>query len=293
LFYTVHICDIPGSDQLYPLFLGSSNCRVAKLSPEQIANSTLVSPNAEESFAGIACDPTNGKIYVGSQFSPRLIWSLDYALGVYDVLFNLEDLSDWEDCNLRQIDDMTYDPIGQMLYILGKREIYQSALNGTLIGSPLSVLELKNAVGLSFEPNTGDLIVFSRSPSQIARYVPTTKAPTTSPTKTPTETPVATDAPTKAPTRVPSNTPTKSPTKSPSATKIPTASPTKVPAPVPVPVKTPTKAPVNVPSTTSVPVSPPTTTATEICGIFGFSFFCPRRGNCGFFKRLVNFGNCK
>ena len=28
------------------------------------------------------------------------------------------------------------------------------------------------------------------------------------------------------------------------------------------------------------------------CGLFGLSFFCPRRGECGFWRRLLNLGNC-
>jgi hypothetical protein len=40
------------------------------------------------------------------------------------------------------------------------------------------------------------------------------------------------------------------------------------------------------------PVKPPTKAPTP-CGLFGFNFFCPRRGKCGFLRRLFNVHGCK
>jgi hypothetical protein len=62
-------------------------------------------------------------------------------------------------------------------------------------------------------------------------------------------------------------------------------------APVPTavaPVPT-TMAPV---PTTMAPVPVPTEMEIEPCGMFGLSIFCPRRGHCGFFRRLFNMGDC-
>jgi hypothetical protein len=82
----------------------------------------------------------------------------------------------------------------------------------------------------------------------------------------------ATAVPTKAPTRVPSNAPMKNPTKAP--TKIPSKVPTKIPSQTLSPATT--------------IVDPPTNT----CGVFGLNLFCPRRGKCGFFRRLFNVNGC-
>ena len=74
-------------------------------------------------------------------------------------------------------------------------------------------------------------------------------------------------APTSAPTMAPSNYPTKTPSKTPSVTIV-------------------TSAPV------LAPVATPTSTEDTTCGLFGFNFFCPRRGNCGFWERLLGLGDC-
>ena len=73
--------------------------------------------------------------------------------------------------------------------------------------------------------------------------------------------------PTKTPTFVPTRNPTRPPTITPifASTKTPTRTPTNIPLPI---------------------------TSHNRCGIFGLNLFCPRRGNCGFFRRLFNIGNC-
>ena len=73
--------------------------------------------------------------------------------------------------------------------------------------------------------------------------------------------------PTKTPTFVPARNPTRPPTITPifASTKTPTRTPTNIPLPI---------------------------TSHNRCGIFGLNLFCPRRGNCGFFRRLFNIGNC-
>jgi hypothetical protein len=214
-YFSVYICDIPSASQLVPIFFNSENCRVARLTPAQVANSNLTNSAANGSFEAIACDPANGKIYVGNEETPMLIWSLDYATGVYEVLIDVQRRPDWTS-KIAEISGMTYDPIGKMLYVLSAQDklILQSTLNGTLIGSPLNVSAVGDPGGLSFEPTTGDLIVFGE-PRQIARYserLPT-RAPTKAPTKAPTRRP--TKRPTKAPTNVPTVAPTKKPSKAP------------------------------------------------------------------------------
>jgi hypothetical protein len=96
------------------------------------------------------------------------------------------------------------------------------------------------------------------------------------------------------------------PVKAPAAPVAPVPAPVApVPAPVaPVPVRVPptpvrvptpvapvptTVAPVPVP----VPVSPPEGEEDVSCGMFGLSIFCPRSGECGFFRRLFNMGGCE
>ena len=49
------------------------------------------------------------------------------------------------------------------------------------------------------------------------------------------------------------------------------------------PTKTPTRAPTNVPLPNTSP---------NRCGLFGLNVFCPRRGKCGFFRRLFRIGQC-
>ena len=72
-----------------------------------------------------------------------------------------------------------------------------------------------------------------------------------------------------APTTAPSRSPTKSPTQT--LSRNPTQAPAKVASKIPT--KTPTKAPTN-------------------CGLFRLNIFCPRKGKCGFFKRLLKIGKC-
>jgi hypothetical protein len=82
------------------------------------------------------------------------------------------------------------------------------------------------------------------------------------------------------------------------AVPVPTKAPTTAPVKVPVPVATPsTKVPIVEPVTTSpnnnnnstpVAPSPPSTT----CGLFGLKLFCPRRGKCGFLRRLLKINGC-
>ena len=55
-------------------------------------------------------------------------------------------------------------------------------------------------------------------------------------------------------------------------------------APTLVPTKQPTKSPSNVPTKLPTPTK---------CGIFGLNFFCPLRGKCGFFRRLLKFKGCE
>jgi hypothetical protein len=244
----VHICDIPLASQLVPIFRDSSNCRVARLTPAQVGNSNLTNVAENGSFEAIACDPANGKIYVGNEEAPMLIWSLDYVTGVFDVLIDVERRPEWTS-KIVEISGMTYDPIGKSLYVLSavSKLILQSSLNGTLIGNPLNVSAVGDPGGLSVEPTTGDLIVFGE-PREVARYSKrVTKAPTKRPTKAPTK------RPTKAPTKRPTKTPTKSPTN----------------APTIAPTKTPTKAPVR-----------------KNCGLFRLNIFCPLTF-CGLFGRLL------
>ena len=120
-----------------------------------------------------------------------------------------------------------------------------------------------------------DVSIFS------ATSVPT-KAPTKSSTKIPTRAPgiAITKSPTKIPTRAPAKIATKSPAKTP--TRAPAEAITKSPM---VPIKAPSNA---VPS--EVPKKTPTTTpvvAPTNCGLFGLNFFCPKRGKCGFLRRLL------
>lgn len=256
---TVHICDIPGSNQLFPLFRDSTNCRVAKLTPAQIANNQTTNVADNGSFEAVACDPANGKIYVGNEEAPMLIWSLDYATGVYSVLIDVQRLPEWTS-KIIEISGMAYDPMGKHLYVLSaiSKLILQSTLNGTLVGAPLSVAAVSDPGGLSFEPTTGDLIIFGE-PRDVARY--SKRLPTASPTK----------APTRAPVNVPVNVPVKAPTTAPA--RAPVKAPTKAPvaANTTAPVKSPTNAPVN-----------------PDCGLFNLNIFCPFTG-CGLLGRLLGF----
>ena len=204
---------------MFPLFRDSSNCRVARLTQEQITNPNVTNTADNGSFEAIACDPGSGKIYIGNEEAPMLIWSLDYASGKFDVLIDVQRRPEWTS-KIVEISGMTYDPIGKMLYVLSaaSKLILQSTLNGTLIGNPLNVSQVDDPGGLSYEPTTGDLIVFGE-PREVARYSKrlATKSPTKAPTKRPTKTPTKrpTKRPTVSPTKVPTTAPTKTPTKAP------------------------------------------------------------------------------
>ena len=230
---------------------------MAKLSPEQIANSNLTNVADNGSFEALACDPANGKLYIGNEESPMLIWSVDYVTGKYEVLIDVQRRPDWTS-KIVEISGMTYDPIGKMLYVLSaaSRVILQSTQNGTLIGSPLNVSEVGDPGGLSYEPTTGDLIVFGE-PRQVARY--SQRAATKAPTKAPVPVPI--QAPVPVPILLPAKTPTKAPLQAPAnaLTKAPTGAPTKKP------VKAPTR---------------------NDCGLFGLNIFCPFTF-CGVFGRLL------
>jgi hypothetical protein len=107
-----------------------------------------------------------------------------------------------------------------------------------------------------------------------------TSAPTKQPSKAPS---------TKIPTQRPTKAPTKQPSKAPS-TKMPTQRPTKAPTKVPsnVPVKGVTNSPSKAPTQQPTNVIPPTN-----CGLFKLNIFCPRRGKCGFLRRLLNLNGCE
>jgi hypothetical protein len=252
--------------QLVPIFRDSPNCRVARLSTTQSANANLTNSNTNGSFEAIACDPINGKLYVGNEESPMLIWSVDFVTGIYEVLIDVQRRPDWTS-RISEISGMTFDPVGQMLYVLSaaNKVIVQSTLNGTLIGTPLNVSQVLAPGGLSFEPTTGDLIVFG-APRQIARYrqpvVPTdapTKSPSQSPTKSPTKTPTkaASEAPTKAPTMAPTKDPTNAPTTAPNQAPINIPNQSISSRPINTPVTLPVSAPLPLP-VAAVPVPVPT-----------------------------------
>lgn len=216
LSFIVLICDIPLSTQLVPIFRDSSNCRVARLSPAQIANPNVTNAADNGSFEAIACDPANGKLYVGNEEAPMLIWSVDVATGVFDVLIDVQRRPEWTS-QIVEISGLTYDPVGKSLYVLSavSQLILQSSLNGTLIGSALNVSQVDDPGGLSYEPTTGDLIIFGE-PRQVARF--SKRIPTKAPTKTPTKSP--TKRPSKRPTKAPTKTPTKAPTKTPTTAPV-------------------------------------------------------------------------
>ena len=116
--------------------------------------------------------------------------------------------------------------------------------------------------------------------------------PATVPTSAPANAPVPATTPAKVPTTAPANAPV--PLSVPA--KVPTTAPANAPVPVKTPVKMPTKAPTTkAPSPKATTTSPTTTTPTaspENCGFLGWNLFCPQRGECGFWKRLLNLGNC-
>ena len=70
---------------------------------------------------------------------------------------------------------------------------------------------------------------------------------------------------------------------------VPTMAPTKLST------KAPTKAPVPITQSTMSPTLRPSLApviAPMDCGLFGLNLFCPRRGNCGFFRRLLSINGC-
>ena len=181
-------------------------------------------------------------------------------------------------------------------------------------------------------PTKSPTLTPTKLPTEAPTQQPTktpTKIPTVAPTKQPTKTPtkMPTKSPTKVPTDLPSTFPSSRPVTTPVKSPIPVSVPIVVPPPVPVPaaapllpvkspsaapttpapvvvpvsvpvqlpVKNPSKAPVKIPSTAPAMIAPPTTTPTaapENCGLWGWNLFCPRRGQCGLIKRLLNIGNC-
>ena len=224
-FSVVQICDIPSTSQLVPIFRDSSNCRVAKLTPEQINNASLTnSDDTNVSFEGIACDAVNAKLYIATEADPKIIWSLDFATGVYDVLIDVERLPSW---TIEDMNGLAYDPLGKLLYVLSSKSkvIVQSSLNGTILGEAISVGMMEKPGGLTFEPATGDLLIFGE-PAILTRFskraldgAPT--APVRAPSNDTEEvesppaslTPVVIDAPVMSPqtTETPVATPTKLP----------------------------------------------------------------------------------
>lgn len=126
--------------------------------------------------------------------------------------------------------------------------------------------------------------------------------PPTTPTKTPTKSPTT---PTKTLTKSPSTHPitlhTTSPLQSPTTpTKTPTRSPPShaiSPSQSPIKTVTTTKSPSRWPHMSPSlppamnPIKVPMNVATK-CGFFGWNFFCPHHGKCGFWKQLFNFNRC-
>jgi hypothetical protein len=143
------------------------------------------------------------------------------------------------------------------------------------------------------------------TPPVTAPITPPVMVPVTPPVKAPVSLPV-TETPSRSPSLPPVKAPVKLPVTAPVSPPVPVPTPVaitpmtppvKVPVPVPVPVKAPVKAPTNAPTTapSNAPVSVAPTNAPirPSCGVFGFDFFCPRRGKCGFFRRLINVGGCE
>jgi hypothetical protein len=151
-------------------------------------------------------------------------------------------------------------------------------------------------------PTNAPTKIPSNNPTKTPTIVPSkmpTKLPTQSPIRAPTYAP--SEVPTKMPTKMPTQSPTKAPTNEPTKqpTKVLTQIPTKEPTNVPIKNRTtvPTKNPSNVPPTntptkTFSPVATTVDPPTTKCGILGWNVFCPRRGKCGFFRRLFNINGC-
>lgn len=283
----VAICDIPNSNLVDPLFRDSSNCRVLKLSPAQLSNSSLTNPEPNEGFEGVACDPINRKLYVAQEKTPMIIWSVSFDTGVYEVLLDVQRLPSWTSL-ITDIADISYDPMSQSLYVLSQESkvVLKSKLDGTLIGGTLSVPMTNQPEGLAFVPATGDLFVYAE-PNEIARFAKKQSVPVPSPMSLPTPVmvPVKTSL---SPSAAPSGTPVKAPVKAPippvvtpvkAPVKIslsPSAAPSRMPvktpvSPVSVPVKSPVKiserpsaSPSRIPVKSPVILQPPVPVATPV-----------------------------
>jgi SdiA-regulated len=173
----VAVCDIPTSGQVAPLFRDSSNCRILKLSPQQLSNRNITNPEPNEGFEGVACDPDNGRLFVIQEKSPMLVWSVNFTTGVYETLIDVQKLPSWTS-RVTDLSAIAYCPIGQTLYVMSQESkvILQSKLDGTLIGDVLSISMTDQPEGLSFIPTTGELVVFGE-PDEVARF---TKKPAVS-----------------------------------------------------------------------------------------------------------------
>jgi hypothetical protein len=68
--------------------------------------------------------------------------------------------------------------------------------------------------------------------------------------------------------------------------------PMDAPVTSPTKSKAPTKSPAFAPIISPISMDRPATTTRTSCGLFGLNFFCPRRGECGFFKRFSHIGSC-
>ena len=200
-FLFSYSADIPTSNQLVPLFRDSSNCGIARLSPAQASNPNVSNMgDVNGRFEAIACDPVNGKMYVGNEESPMIVWALDFASGIVSVLIDVQQLPDW---TARKTEIFRHgersDWPDALRPLITRKVAIQSTFNGTVIDSPLDVSMLNDPGSLSFEPTTGETAIFG-APPIIA--IPT-KAPSKSPTKEPTKFPTKT--PTKQPTKAPTN----------------------------------------------------------------------------------------
>lgn len=210
------------------------------MTPEQVNNATLTNlADPNKSFEGIACDPVNGKLYIASEESPKIIWSVDYATGIYEVLIDVERLPSW---TILSMNGLTYDPLGQSLYVLSSESkvIVQSSLNGTIIGESLSVGMIDDPGGLSYEPVTGDLLVFGE-PAMFARF---SKKVLGNATIAPTAAPSGDASEVISPTNAPISVTVDAPEKSPPTTESPVSLPAVSSSPITLPVvETPTKLP--------------------------------------------------
>ena len=157
----------------------------------------------------------------------------------------------------------------------------------------------------------------TKLPTSVPLNVPfhmLSKSPTSPATNVPASTPKpATIIPTDRPSHLPSFHPAPAPVKTipvsvplslPFATTAPivvpispvTDAPTRVPIPepiLPIPVPVKVSVPTKKPSAASPTFTTPVSDTPNHCGLFGLNFFCPRRGKCGFFRRLWTVNGCK